>query len=111
MASSLPSVTQYKATLPKAASHPSNVPMLVAHYRSPDRSATPEALARAVGFESRFGANMQYGNLAGRICRELNCNFEPHVRILAHEANGVWIMHDEVARALEELGWVGELST
>ncbi len=103
----LPSVDQYVSALTEAAKRDNNQPLLRAHYKSPERKATTEELASAVGFLGASGVNAQYGNLASRVCNYLGrTDFEPKVRILVSETSGAWIMHPQVADALERLAWV-----
>ncbi len=94
---------------------PAQKAMLQAHYHAPGRAITAAALARAVGYESFHGANLQYGLLARRLRQALGrpaprFELEVLVTFVAPRAQGnrhwLFVMRAEVAGALEALGWV-----
>jgi hypothetical protein len=68
-----PSVRDYVAALRQVEPRMSDVQraFLVAHYRSPDRTATATELAYAVGALAFQTTNMQYGKLAGLVMAAL----------------------------------------
>lgn len=86
--------------------------MLRVHYAASERILTAAEIAAAVGYAGYSSVNLQYGRLAKRVCGLLGYSPEFYVLILvtfrAGGANGhlKWIMRQEVARALERLGWV-----
>jgi hypothetical protein len=94
---------------------PAQKAMLQAHYRARGRVITASNLAHAVGFESYHAANLHYGLLAQMLREALRL---PHtgteLDMLVSfvppgtQSNDHWllVMRDEVARALEALGWV-----
>jgi hypothetical protein len=83
--------------------------MLKVHYRMPDRTITPSQLAEAVGYPNHRAASMQYGRLAQLIGQTIN--FPPPKKwidilvkpYIHHGDDYGWIMHDQVAQALEYL--------
>ncbi|HWG45671.1 MAG TPA: hypothetical protein VN688_23115 [Gemmataceae bacterium] len=114
---SLPSSQQYREALSRLAEAlPSNhLALLRAHYRAPDHTATATDLAKAVGYQDYRGVNAQYGRL-GTILREA-LNYEEGGQesyIIASfippgvndNIDWLWVMHPELAEALEQLGWV-----
>lgn len=91
--------------------------MLLAHYASPGMAISTERLAIVAGFGEKFKtANLLYGTLAKGISKVLGLPPHPVARtyMLAEwhgeqkdeKGHGQWILYDEVAFALEELGWV-----
>lgn len=91
--------------------------MLSAHYASPGMAISTERLAIAAGYGKKFKtANLHYGSLAKRISGIVGLPPHPVARtyMLAEwkgdqkdeNGHGQWILYDEVAQALEELGWV-----
>ena len=87
--------------------------MLAAHYYAPHRTASAKDLALSCGYTSYQVANTQYGRIANKLCSFLNRDYSFYIRILAvlcgwsNKGGVYWIMHPQVAEALEELGWVG----
>ena len=106
----------YKAALSllEATMPPRHRLLLVAHYRAPKRMITARDLAAEVGYASFGATNLQYGTLCRRICEILGLRLEYHVLVLnefvkpspEEGSELLWRMRPEVARALEELGWV-----
>lgn len=85
--------------------------MLRAHYWAPNRTVTAEQLAGAIGYSSYVSVNMHYGRLARLVGEHLGYDPEPErlgtlVRFEKREDRWHWIMRQEVAQALEFLGWV-----
>jgi hypothetical protein len=113
----VPSVERYKDAFHQLESslNENQKRMLKAHYAAPNHTITATELAEQVGYESFSAINLVYGNLGSRM-RELMqyhgegqasyvfASFYKHAESSA--AHWQWIMHDNVARALEELGWV-----
>jgi 5-methylcytosine-specific restriction protein A len=89
--------------------------ILKIHYDASGRIITAEILAEAMGYASFGGANLQYGRLAAKLCRQLDANPEFKSQILCtfvapfedkDNVHWLWIMRPEVAEALEKLQWV-----
>ena len=91
--------------------------LLLAHYYSPQRSCTAPQLASLAGVSHYSTVNAQYGGLGRAFCE--TTKFEPQIRPEGtprwwgvwsrgydHPDGFVWIMHDNVAESLEQLGWV-----
>lgn len=100
----------------EALQHVSNITdrqiqMLRAHYYSPQRTITAKQLASHVGYDSHTPVNLQYGRLARIISEE--AGYKPpseqlETLVLFEKRQNVWhwIMREQVAVALEQLGWV-----
>lgn len=113
----VPSVARYVDALRQleASIHPNHKKLLQAHYAAPDQTMTARELAAAVGYPNHHSVNLQYGQLGERL-RELMAYrgdgqasyvfaaFVPP-RVAGNE-EWLWVMHENVARALEQLGWV-----
>jgi putative restriction endonuclease len=88
--------------------------MLQAHYHSDKRTLTAARMAHAMHYENWNGANLQYGKLAKLVGGALGWRPLPNIglEVLATfekpEHEWLWIMRAEIAKALEQLGWVGE---
>jgi len=104
----------YAAAFRVSAMAPHHLRMLQAHYHAPHRTLTATQLSRIMGYPVYKAANLHYGKLARIIGQRLGSRPLPEV-ILAvlvtfdkpsHE--WLWIMRPPVARALEQLGWVGD---
>jgi 5-methylcytosine-specific restriction protein A len=91
--------------------------LLRAHYFAPEHKATATELAQAVGFDNWRPVNLQYGLLGEKLRVALNYAPGDHAQASyslasfvppGEEANSewVWVMHPELAQALETLGWV-----
>jgi hypothetical protein len=98
--------------------------MLAFHYRAPDRAATFLQLGLAGGYDDYRFANVDYIKLAERLGREAGLTFETYTspdgqqspllssaigsgRHFPDEETGRFelVMHDELATALDQLGW------
>lgn len=93
----------------------SHFALLKEHYRATDLTITATDLAKAVGYKGFQGVNLQYGKMGKMLRTALNYTGEGQESyILAYfippgeQGNTDWlfIMHEEVAEALELLGWV-----
>lgn len=90
--------------------------MLVEHYRAPQRILTATQLAQAAGWSSYRGINLWYGKLALWVAEEIGYNPATQgYTCLAtlvidqplNEAGEIPLkLRDNVAAALESLGWV-----
>ena len=93
--------------------------MLKVHHAAPGRAVSATTLAEAVGYAGYSSANMQYGKLAHALSRELGVNL-PSVQVgllaqfvypaQAKNDQFLWLLRERVALALEELGWVQQVS-
>ncbi len=94
---------------------------LRAHYSSPGHAATMEQLAHSVGYKSYFNANSIYGNYAAKVARHfadvgvisqdfrdeyVNISLFTKKFIYSKDRDLVLFMSDELAGALEEIGFV-----
>lgn len=89
--------------------------MLLGHYRAPDMALSVKRLAEIAGYQGDRAGSLQYGKLARKISEAIG---EPapgdQISMIAQwrgdlkdeSGHGQWILYDEVALALEELGWV-----
>lgn len=108
----LPAVEEYLWALQAVAPTVRQRQMLQAHYDAPEHTITATQMARAVGFNGFEAANLQYGRFAKRVRDALNWHHGADLQIYIFNSfahyNGEWhwIMHPELAEALEELGWV-----
>jgi len=89
--------------------------MLKAHYAAPDHTITATELAEQVGYQAFSAINLVYGNLGSRMRELMQYHGEGQASYVfasfykpdgTSAAHWQWIMHDNVARALKELGWV-----
>jgi HNH endonuclease len=87
--------------------------MLMMHYAN--RVASMECIARFAQYGSFHSANSQYGTLAGKIADQLGYKRRDHNRTYTiatacstrdSKGHRQWRLDDEVAQALEQLGWV-----
>ena len=91
--------------------------MLVNHYESPGHVTTSHNLAHSVGFKDYHAANLQYGML-GTMLSDTFGFARRGVSILelfvppGAATNTEWllVLRENVAQALEELGWVKKAS-
>ncbi len=88
--------------------------MLLGHYAAPARRLSEAKLANIAGYSAGSAANLQYGRLAGLVADALGYKppsektwtlalWDPHGDENCH---GEWVLRQEVASALEGLGWV-----
>lgn len=89
--------------------------MLLGHYAAPNLMLSVTKLARFAGYEGASSGNLHYGKLARMIAEALEENppTQDYISTIAQWSNnkdeaghGQWILYNEVAKALEELGWV-----
>ena len=101
---------QIRDVLPEA-----QLKMLRRHYFAPNHTTTASDLAKAVGYEDFRGVNLQYGLLGKRLRNVLNYRGKGQASyVLAkflppgtvNNSEWLWVMHPNVAKALEELKWV-----
>lgn len=119
----VPSAEQYKDALVaiEAQITTNQLNMLAYHYKAHNRTATFTELARAAGYDNNKPANRQYGDLGKLLGDKLGMKFAPNeqsgedffstaIGSESHyrdEKSGHFqlIMHHELAKALDELGW------
>jgi len=68
-------------------------------------------MAKAMNWKNRGVAHFHYGSLAGHLGKMLKRSSKYNVEVLCSfkwddAEETLWVMHDNVARALEEMGWV-----
>ena len=116
---SIPSTKRYRNALQRLARRitPNQRRMLCVHCAAPRRRMTATELAEAVGFKGHRGVNGQYGRLGSLLRDELDWHEEGQRSFViatfippsvTGERDWVWIMHQQLAKALEDLGWDGD---
>lgn len=106
------------------------------HYLASGKAATAGELAKAVGYKGHGAVNLTYGILAGKIIdnweennrfskkellnsliktgvlwkgtAEINPNLSIFMKKFVHDKNWIFYMSDELAEAIEEMGWIGK---
>jgi hypothetical protein len=112
----LPKREQYvhALTLLESQMSPTQRDLLVAHWSYPAHTASASQLARAVG-KNNFGAvNLIYGRLGRMLREEIAWDVEGQQSFVIawfdktdeRGAEYQWHMHQPLADALEQLGWV-----
>lgn len=89
--------------------------MLLGHYVAPDMALSVTKLAEIAGYDGSKSGSLHYGKLARKIS-EIIGKVPPttdQMSAIAQWTNekderghGQWLLNDEMAQALEELGWV-----
>jgi hypothetical protein len=87
--------------------------MLRTHYRAPDQVITAHQLAETVGYKDYHGANLWYGKLAKLVAEEVEYQPPEGYTFLSTLVTFVKVdtpypmkLRPNVAKALEEMGWV-----
>jgi hypothetical protein len=121
----VPTVEQYKAAFAGLQMRNSisrkQQEMLKAHHDAPAHSISATKLATTVGYKSYRAVNSQYGRLARKVISELGITLPRGyvaVGILvgfvnpgyAENPHWLWVLRPNVAKALEQLGWVKSTS-
>jgi len=112
----MPTSVQFEKAM-AALPHPSPKikKMLKAHYNAKNRTSISRKLAKAAGYKSYRGFNLQYGLLAKRIGTKMKVKIPSTAIFLLVDfaepgelKNEEWIifMRDEFATALKKVGWV-----
>jgi hypothetical protein len=107
-----PSIEDYVWALRSVSPTERQQRMLQAHYDAPEHTITATQLAYAMGYKSFAAANLQYGRFAERVREALDWWYLEDIHICIFNSFSYlndewhWIMHPELATALEELGWV-----
>ncbi len=108
----IPSQQEYEAALRRVidtlpASH---VRMLQAHCRAKDRTLTTRQLADAAGYKHWRAVNLQYGTLGRKLRSETGFDADGQASFVIasfekedDEKEWRWIMHEELARALQAI--------
>lgn len=116
----VPAAQQYATALSELTIHRTQRAMLQAHYCAHNRTITYTELAKAAGSDSHVAANSQYGKLGRALGEKLSMTFaesesrgEPFYSSAlgsdnpykSAKAEFQLVMHHELAKALELLGW------
>jgi len=90
--------------------------MLLGHYSAPGMALSVKRLAEIAGYEGYRSGSLHYGKLARKISEAMDIvpPTQDQISIIAEwngnqkdeRGHGQWILYDEVAQAIEELGWV-----
>lgn len=89
--------------------------MLHENYYAPHKTLTAREMAQRVGYSRYSSANLHYGKFAGLICKYFGREYDFNLRILVRfsrlssESELDWVMHPQVAEALEVIGWVEKI--
>lgn len=116
----IPSKEQYVAAFTRCErSIKGRLRILLAHCTFPDHTATATQLAAAVGYPNHSAINLNYGLLARTVCEEMGLRKEDIggqptdwlatlTDLIPSKGQGhvVLKLHDNVVKALAELGWV-----
>ncbi len=114
----LPTVEDYKRGLLKLEKkmNPKQREMLVQHYGALGHRLTANQLAKKVGYKNYSGVNAQYGILGRKLADAMHWTPPPPAQASfsiaafyrpdARHPEWRWEMHDNLAKALEELKWV-----
>lgn len=91
--------------------------MLIEHYNSNCHVTTATDLALLVDYNSHSAGNSQYGRLGSMVAKELGLDDLGVITLVLMIApdnystkEWLWIMRENVAKALEQLGWVKKTS-
>ncbi|MBI4937195.1 MAG: HNH endonuclease [Nitrosomonadales bacterium] len=90
--------------------------MLLGHYLAPDMALSVKRLAEIAGYDGQRSGSLHYGKLARKLSEVMGIDpptqdltsmiAEWHGDQKDENGHGQWVLYDEVAQALEELGWV-----
>ncbi len=89
--------------------------MLLSHYAASNMRLSVKKLAELAGYDGDRSGSMHYGKLARKIsdAKGIEPPYEDQISAIAEWTNekderghGQWVLYDELAQALEELGWV-----
>lgn len=89
--------------------------MLAAHYAAPEQLQSIRQLATAAKLSNYTSANLEYGKVGHLVADDVGLDSpgnwmqflaRPATPKTASDGDFGWIMRDNLARALEELGWV-----
>lgn len=83
--------------------------MLTAHAAAPERRMTPQQLADVVGWKRDSSAKAHYSKLGRRLSEQLDLEIDidgsqSSIMAIGHQDAGTdeWIMHEELAEAVEQ---------
>ena len=104
-----PAVADYRQALRRVELTECQVKMLAKHYHAKDRTLTTKEMSALMGWKGKT-ANLHYGQLGKKLKRQLKWRTKWHVEVLCswdddHEPTE-WVMHRNIARALEHLDLV-----
>lgn len=115
----VPSVKEYVSAFQKIESRMTEKQkkMLIEHYNSNCHVTTATDLALLVGYNSHSAGNSQYGALGSMVAQELGLGKLGVITLVLMIApdnystkEWLWVMRENVAKALEQLGWVKKTS-
>ena len=114
----VPSVKDYVSAFRKIENElkPNQFKMLEKHYNCNCHITTATDLAFAMDYKNFNAANMQYGKLGSMVSNALGLGHLGVITLVLmlppSDANSewLWVMRDNVAEALEKLGWVTKTS-
>lgn len=94
---------------------PGNVrKILIAHHGAPDRRLSVLEMGKIAGYRGTRAASLQYGLFAGKLSESMGIDSPGYDKISTigawdstsdERGHGGWLMYNELAAALEELGW------
>lgn len=88
--------------------------MLLGHYSAPGRALSVKRLAEIAGYEGAHSGSLHYGKFARKLSEAIGTPPDGDlISIIAEwrghqkdeKGHGQWILYDEVAQAIEGLGW------
>lgn len=115
----VPSVKEYAAAFQKIESRMTEKQkqMLIEHYNSICHVTTATDLALLVNYDSHSASNSQYGRLGSMVANEMGLGDLGVITLVLmippdnYSTNEwLWVMRENVAEALEQLGWVNKTS-
>jgi len=90
--------------------------MLLGHYYAPDMALSVKRLAEIAGYKGHRSGSLHYGKLARKLSEAMGVDppTQDLISIIAewhgnqkdNNGHGQWVLYEEVAKALEELGWI-----
>ncbi|GAB4403396.1 MAG: hypothetical protein OHK003_31260 [Anaerolineales bacterium] len=115
----VPTVKEYVAAFQKIESKMTakQKQMLIEHYNSNCHVTTATDLALLVDYNNHSAGNSQYGSLGSMVSQELGLGKLGVITLVLMIApdnystkEWLWVMRENVAKALEKLGWVKKTS-
>lgn len=97
--------------------HPNVKAILIGHALAPERKLSVAEMGRLVGYKSNKAASLHYGKFARLLSEHMpekelfgSGDQLSHIGIWDKtpngESHGSWVMYEELASALQELGWI-----
>lgn len=93
--------------------------ILLGHYSAPGMALSVKRMAEIAGYQGSHSGSLHYGKLARKISEAMGATTTgDQISVIAvwdgnqkdERGHGQWILFDEVAQAIEELGWVNTKS-